>query len=236
MENYSESSELYHHGILGMKWGVRRYQNPDGSLTELGREHYGVGERIKRGAKKVGDAAHDVAVWRARRTGKGLRYLSDEELNNLLTRQNKEVSYLRNIDYIKQTHRGRTIIRNVLERTVTNALNKASDKLVDNMFVDDDDELKDLKTEKDIQDAQYNIAINKARKDIISDWTKEYSEAKTMRERDAANARMSKRIKKLTGGKGKGGGNENDDNLYEGLNEEEEEPLLVRSIKKKVGN
>lgn len=30
-------SELYHHGILGQKWGVRRYQNKDGSLTAAGK-------------------------------------------------------------------------------------------------------------------------------------------------------------------------------------------------------
>ena len=35
------SHELYHHGILGMRWGVRRYQNKDGSLTELGKKRYG---------------------------------------------------------------------------------------------------------------------------------------------------------------------------------------------------
>ena len=33
-------TELYHHGIRGQKWGVRRFQNPDGSLTSTGRKRY----------------------------------------------------------------------------------------------------------------------------------------------------------------------------------------------------
>ena len=32
--------ELYHHGVKGMKWGVRRYQNKDGSLTDKGIKRY----------------------------------------------------------------------------------------------------------------------------------------------------------------------------------------------------
>lgn len=39
---YSEDY-LAHHGILGQKWGVRRWQNTDGSLTEAGYMHYGYG-------------------------------------------------------------------------------------------------------------------------------------------------------------------------------------------------
>lgn len=45
-----EQNYLMHHGILGQKWGVRRYQNKDGSLTEEGRVRYlkeGTEERKK---------------------------------------------------------------------------------------------------------------------------------------------------------------------------------------------
>lgn len=44
---YIYSEELYHHGILGQKWGVRRFQNKDGSLTSSGRKRRGLSGTIK---------------------------------------------------------------------------------------------------------------------------------------------------------------------------------------------
>ena len=41
------SDELYHHGIKGQKWGIRRYQNEDGTLTAEGRQRYGTVENMR---------------------------------------------------------------------------------------------------------------------------------------------------------------------------------------------
>ena len=56
-----EYNELYHHGVKGMKWGVRRYQNKDGSLTSAGKKRYDgesgdKSDRNKKIAKRVAAA------------------------------------------------------------------------------------------------------------------------------------------------------------------------------------
>lgn len=49
MDTFLQHSFLCHHGIKGMKWGVRRYQNPDGSLTSAGKVRYGKHISLKKG-------------------------------------------------------------------------------------------------------------------------------------------------------------------------------------------
>lgn len=54
MDFYNGQYELYHHGIKGQKWGLRRYQNPDGSLTEEGKKRYGqIENRIAKKERQI---------------------------------------------------------------------------------------------------------------------------------------------------------------------------------------
>lgn len=60
-------NELYHHGIAGMKWGVRRYQNKDGSLTNAGKRRYGTKanfEKVQAAKKAAAKANSKQAVAR----------------------------------------------------------------------------------------------------------------------------------------------------------------------------
>lgn len=72
MNNYNivYSDSLYHHGIKGQRWGIRRYQNPDGSLTEAGKKHH----------EKVLNSENAKYVYKHRKE------LSDEEFSRTYNR------------------------------------------------------------------------------------------------------------------------------------------------------
>ena len=72
----TETEELQHWGILGMKWGIRNYQNPDGSLTPAGRIRYGVGE-AKNLSNNVGSKMSDEEIRKMTR-----RYRAEAEFYN----------------------------------------------------------------------------------------------------------------------------------------------------------
>lgn len=62
MENTTYSDELQHHGTKGMRWGIRRYQNKDGSLTPAGQKRYNKEvEKLKKETEKVKEAEKAAA-------------------------------------------------------------------------------------------------------------------------------------------------------------------------------
>lgn len=57
----SKSNDLQHHGIMGQKWGVRRFQNRDGSLTGAGRKRYSDDGQQKSSSSDRKEKAKSVA-------------------------------------------------------------------------------------------------------------------------------------------------------------------------------
>lgn len=57
----TSNGELYHWGIKGQKWGVRRYQNKDGSLTAAGRKRYSDDPKVAESKAAVKQAKKDMA-------------------------------------------------------------------------------------------------------------------------------------------------------------------------------
>lgn len=67
----NDGSYLMHHGTKGMKWGVRRYQNPDGSLTPEGKKRYGFDKSKFRSSDNVKEAGRRSALASAKASVKG---------------------------------------------------------------------------------------------------------------------------------------------------------------------
>lgn len=103
MMSYTDSLELEHHGIKGMKWGVRRYQNADGTLTSAGKEklkkykdkeYARVSKRRDKYDKKYNlakakrEAKYKVKPSRSETYNKGIRDTYEKELRAI-----KKMSY-----------------------------------------------------------------------------------------------------------------------------------------------
>ena len=96
-------SELRHHGIKGQKWGVRRFQNADGSLTASGRKRYGTDD-LKDTLDKVNKADSLIKTAKKYQSEKDhkdynnkiksdLSKMSDKELQQVVNRLNLEERY-----------------------------------------------------------------------------------------------------------------------------------------------
>lgn len=97
MWTYNQTNELYHWGIKGMKWGVRRYQNADGSLTPAGKKRY------------AEDDAHED---HGKTSPKSVKSMSDKDLREAINRIRMEREYSQLTT--REVSAGRKIITGIL--------------------------------------------------------------------------------------------------------------------------
>lgn len=79
MPDYLDYYELYHHGIKGQKWGIRRFQNEDGTLTDAGKARYN-----SDGSKKRTERMSNEELEKANR-----RLAAERNYNSLMGRNYK---------------------------------------------------------------------------------------------------------------------------------------------------
>lgn len=143
MQKRYRSNELLHYGMKGMKWGVRRYQNKDGSLTNAGKKRYAqdkldqnndklaanpnkwVKEDISR-SKKLVDASSDMTRTlktannsrSASKTKMDLSKMTDQEMRNQINRALLEKQY-NDMFAPQKTSRGKETLNKILDTSGT---------------------------------------------------------------------------------------------------------------------
>lgn len=208
--NFISESELYHHGIKGMKWGVRRYQNSDGSLTAAGKKRYtnSDGSLNEKGKKKFGNSVKTEAEAPTRKSAKDM---TDEELNKAVARARQEDEYNRLRPEPKPQAKNaaskqfmKKLVNEVavpaLINSGRNALQKALDKQVNDLLKDkvDPNSKEGLQKAYDKLKLQNDIAKLKSGRSSMEDLSKEYALRKNlMKDAKIDDAKMEEEAKKM---------------------------------------